>query len=109
MAEWRRTRDYRQWRVAVIRRDKRCVICHALERREAHHIKDGSHHPESRYDIENGVTLCRPCHTALHCDFKRSFREKCTEKDWYNFLALVLYIKNVERQRILNEITTICS
>ena len=37
MADWRKTRDYRQWRAAVIRRDSRCVICGSLQNRQAHH------------------------------------------------------------------------
>ncbi len=91
MVKWRTTKEYRLWRIAVIRRDGRCIICGSLKRREAHHIKNGQHHPRDRFDIENGVTLCRSCHVQLHTNFKNSFREKCTEKDWINFLALSIY------------------
>ena len=93
---WRRTREYRQWRVSVIRRDATCVICNSRQNRQAHHIEDGSHHPESRFDVENGITLCRGCHTALHTMFKPSFRHKTTKADWLNFLDLVNYIKGLE-------------
>lgn len=89
---WRTSREYRIWRVQVIRRDGKCVLCNSIKNRNAHHIKDASYHPESRYDVENGVTLCRPCHTKFHCDFKRSFREKCTKDDWNNFVSLVNYL-----------------
>jgi len=92
---WRRTTDYRRWKIAVIRRDGVCRVCGSRDRREAHHIKNGSHHPESRFDVDNGVCLCRRCHTAFHCDYKNSFREKTSEKDWLNFLSLVIYIKTL--------------
>jgi hypothetical protein len=28
----------------------------------AHHIKSWRHHPASRYDLDNGITLCPRCH-----------------------------------------------
>ena len=96
MADWRKSRDYRLWRAAVIRRDGVCQICNARKHREAHHVKNGQHHPDSRFDVDNGVTLCRACHTQFHCNFKNSFREKATEKDWFNFLALVNYVKGLK-------------
>lgn len=92
---WRKTRDYRLWRVAVIRRDSCCVICGSNQRREAHHVKNGAHHADGRFDVDNGVTLCRECHTQLHTNFKNSFREKTTEKDWINFCNLVEYVKGL--------------
>ena len=93
--QWRKTREYRQWRVSVIRRDKVCVLCSSRKNREAHHIKNGEHHPKFRFDVQNGVTLCRECHTQFHTNFKNSFREKSTEKDWNNFVELTAYIKGL--------------
>lgn len=95
MSDWRRTRDYRKWRITVIRRDKVCQICGSNQKRQAHHINSGSYFPEGRFDTDNGVTLCGKCHTAYHCDYHNSFREKCTLKDWLNFTKLVEYIKGL--------------
>jgi len=93
---WRKTRAYRIWRALVIRRDKVCQVSGSNKYREAHHIADGSYHSDIRFDINNGVCLCRECHTQFHCNFKNSFREKCEKKDWLNFLDLVKYIKGLK-------------
>lgn len=90
--EWRKSKEYRQWRIAVVRRDKCCLICESRKLRSAHHIEDASYHPESRYDVENGVTLCSKCHINFHTNFKKSFRMKCTKDDWENFKCLVNYL-----------------
>ena len=92
---WRRTREYRMWRARVIRRDGRCVMCGAVKRRQAHHIEDGSHNPDLRFDVDNGVTLCAACHTAFHTMFKRSFRMKCCRADFDNFKDLWKHFKRV--------------
>jgi 5-methylcytosine-specific restriction endonuclease McrA len=86
---WRNTREYRVWRALVIRRDKRCVVCNSLQNRQAHHKNSASYFPDDRFDPENGVCLCRKCHTDFHTNFKRSFREKCTKYDYDNFITLL--------------------
>lgn len=62
--------EYKDWRAAVFTRDDwTCQTCHARSGAgqtvylEAHHIKSWSQFPELRYEIENGMTLCRECHT----------------------------------------------
>ncbi|WP_416360620.1 HNH endonuclease [Burkholderia gladioli] len=32
----------------------------------AHHILPFATHPELRVDVSNGITLCKPCHKAVH-------------------------------------------
>jgi 5-methylcytosine-specific restriction endonuclease McrA len=71
---WERFRDerYLRWRNAVLERDayrcRRCGRrCKKLERGlAAHHIRPYATDVEARYDVDNGVTLCRSCHMELH-------------------------------------------
>lgn len=55
---------YKAWREAVFERDEHtCKECGAKGYITAHHIKSFAHHPELRYEIDNGQTLCEPCHS----------------------------------------------
>ncbi len=55
------------WVKAVKDRDGwKCVECDATDRLHAHHIKRWKDHPELRYEISNGVTLCHECHELAH-------------------------------------------
>lgn len=90
---WRRTREYRQWRVSVIRRDKKCVACGSLKKRQAHHLEDGSHNSDLRFDVDNGVTLCYKCHMAFHTMYKKSYRVKCTQDDFINYMDLYRFVE----------------
>ena len=56
------------WRESVFQRDKyTCQGCGKCGGNlNAHHILGFAEHPEARFDIENGATLCEPCHRAVH-------------------------------------------
>lgn len=55
--------QYRRWRKAVLERDGYiCQGCGSMKNLEADHILPWSTHPEIRYEVSNGRTLCRPCH-----------------------------------------------
>lgn len=57
------TREDRQWREAVLRRDGyACVSCTSTEQLEVDHIKPFCLYPEFRFHVENGQTLCHSCH-----------------------------------------------
>lgn len=59
----RKSFEYREWRVAVLKRDNyTCIMCGEAEDLEADHIKPFALFPELRLDINNGRTLCVECH-----------------------------------------------
>ena len=94
-SDWRKSREYRIWRATVIRRDKRCAICGTIKNREAHHKNHATYFPDLRFDPANGVTLCKKCHMNFHCNFKRSYREKCDQADFDNFTVLIKYAREL--------------
>lgn len=55
---------YKEWRKSVFERDnytcQKCFLKGIYI--EAHHIKSWAKYPELRYEISNGLTLCRECH-----------------------------------------------
>lgn len=77
----RKSLEYRIWREAVFARDNWCcVLCgdrsrsdHAV-RLEADHIKPFAFYPELRFAINNGRTLCRPCHLKQDTHGKRAYK-----------------------------------
>lgn len=56
--------EYRMWRRAVFERDN--YICRECGSRggdkHAHHIKSFKGFPELTFSVDNGLTLCIPCH-----------------------------------------------
>lgn len=55
------------FRKSVLQRDQyTCVNCGAIEGLHVHHIKSWRAHPELRAVVENGETLCGPCHRRVH-------------------------------------------
>jgi len=55
------------WSKDVKKKDnKRCVYCGSTNKLHAHHILAKSKHPEWALFIDNGITLCEPCHIQEH-------------------------------------------
>lgn len=61
---FRHSKAYRDWRKSVFERDKyTCQICSVVGGQlNADHINSFASHPELRLDLDNGRTLCVPCH-----------------------------------------------
>lgn len=72
-------REYKAWRTAVLERDGyRCVRCGIMDVVLcADHIKSWAYHPELRYAVENGRTLCVTCHRlTYYSNVKRTLSDE---------------------------------
>ena len=59
-------RKIKGWRTQVFERDgHRCILCRSVENLTAHHLIAWMTSPELRFEIDNGVTLCRKCHDII--------------------------------------------
>lgn len=56
----------KDWSRAVIARDGSCVDCGSTVGLCAHHKEPWASNPAGRYDIDNGETLCKLCHSGRH-------------------------------------------
>lgn len=76
--------EYKSWRSKVFARDNyTCQICEQYSGvLHADHIKSWSDNEELRYDVNNGRTLCVPCH--YYITFKRKMKPGTR---WCNFTA----------------------
>ena len=64
---------YIEWRASVLKRDKfKCMRCNSSKFLQAHHIINWVSQEEYRYDVDNGITLCKDCHTQFHKLYSRS-------------------------------------
>lgn len=71
--EGRHCTEYKAWRKSVFERDHyTCQVCGARGVKiNAHHRKEYAFFPDLRYDLNNGVTLCVPCHKTVHVRRRR--------------------------------------
>jgi len=64
--------EYNLWRSAIFTRDSfTCQECGNKGYLIAHHIKPFSLFPKLRLDINNGITLCKKCHSTKHKGLRR--------------------------------------
>lgn len=93
--------DYERWMTAVKKRDGyKCQHCGKGKEAYliAHHIKPYNEFVESRYDVDNGITLCMSCHMKEEARM-RKLRKECAlflyqlllfYKDLPNHLEIIL-------------------
>jgi len=75
------------WSLCVRARDKTCRNCNSDYNLQAHHLVQRTY-KSSRYNLENGLTLCSSCHFSEHVNpekFRRMIIDVIGE-DKYNTL-----------------------
>ena len=95
----RKSIKYVEWRTSVFRRDSyTCQECGVKSKNiQAHHIKCFADFKESRFDINNGITLCKKCHTKTETYLNRwSIKEKTNETFNKNWELKDVYRKTVD-------------
>jgi len=76
--EWnpylRKSKADRAWAIAVKKRDGQiCQICFSPSKKlHAHHIESYARNLELQTELSNGITLCEPCHYALHSRYGKT-------------------------------------
>lgn len=82
--QFMKTVEYRIWRTSVFKRDNyTCQICNEYGGMlHADHIKSWAEYPKLRLEVDNGRTLCVPCH--YYVTFKSKMRPGAR---WCNFIA----------------------
>lgn len=65
---WMGRIEYNNWRKEIFERDNyTCQLCGEIGGRlNAHHILTWCKYPELRFDVNNGITLCKQCHQKVH-------------------------------------------
>ena len=65
----------------------RCAICGGSEKLHAHHIESFAANESLRFDLENGICLCKTCHSAYHISFMKGYKNPATRESFDEFLA----------------------
>jgi len=75
---------YNNWKNNIYKRDDNiCQMCNSKcssRNKVAHHIKNFKEYPKLRYEVSNGILLCRSCHAKIHkgnlniklCNYQKS-------------------------------------
>jgi 5-methylcytosine-specific restriction endonuclease McrA len=95
------------WAIKVKDRDfHRCHLCYH-KGTDAHHIFEKARGDSVRWDLNNGITLCRECHAWVHNGGESSFLARLYHENKYKFEILqakskeILHLKNYELVEML--------
>lgn len=77
--------EYLVWRRAVLNRDNWCCqCCGSKNNLVVYHIQCYWDYPNERFEMDNGITVCRSCHTNIHLN-KVLFIKESSEANTLGF------------------------
>lgn len=79
--------EYNEWRKMVYERDNyTCQKCgdNSGNNLIPHHLEGFADYPKLRFDINNGITLCKNCHTYFHSKYSTHHNTKEQLKEFLN-------------------------
>ncbi|HDY67224.1 MAG TPA: HNH endonuclease [Candidatus Scalindua sp.] len=69
------------WQKKILLRTSSCEVCNDYPYVvQAHHFYYKSNYGHLRYDLDNGIRLCKKCHFVLHHQDPKKIEEKIIEK-----------------------------
>lgn len=75
-----------KWRKQVFERDNcECVVCGSQDNLVVHHLNGYRTNRHLATDVNNGVAVCRNCHTEFHNIFMGNYRTPVTTEDFEQF------------------------
>lgn len=80
--------QYKEWQYKVKEKYKfTCDICgdNRGGNLESHHLDGHSWCKEKRYEVNNGVCLCKHCHKEFHVGFMHGYDKPCMKQDYEEF------------------------
>ncbi len=82
--------ETREWRTEIFERDSyKCQVCQQLGNQlVAHHLNGWDKHPNQRFDVNNGITLCQKCHKEFHLVYGNRKNTKIQFEDWVKALTI---------------------
>ena len=81
------SKEYKDWRKAVFERDNyTCQKCgdNSGNNLRSHHLDSFADYPEKRFDVDNGITLCKNCHIYFHSKYGTHHNTKEQLKEFLN-------------------------
>lgn len=80
----RTSKQYRRYHEKILRRDKVCQCCGSSENLEVHHPLPFKKYNSLAADINNGIVLCKECHTEYHS--QNGYKKNCNPVSLAQFL-----------------------
>ena len=80
----RNSKEYRRYRKSVLKRDKICQCCGSSDKSEVHHPLTFNEYNHLGADTNNGIVLCKECHTEYHHQY--GYKKECNPVTLAQFL-----------------------